>query len=74
MSQIVQLDLWHFALIYLLLLVVITVLRFHQDQPDQEPAMGQRAHDPAAHPIGLILNLYLPKPAAQCSWRCTCWR
>ena len=28
MSDIVQLDLWHFALIYLLLLVVISVLRF----------------------------------------------
>ncbi len=62
MSQIVQLDLWHFALIYLLLLVVITVLRFTKINQTKSLLWGSARMTLQLTLSGLILTYIFQNP------------
>lgn len=62
MSQIVQLDLWHFALIYLLLLVVVSVLRFTKINQTKSLLWGSARMTLQLTLSGLILTYIFQNP------------
>ncbi len=62
MSQIVQLDVWHFALIYLLLLVVVSVLRFTKINQTKSLLWGSARMTLQLTLSGLILTYIFQNP------------